>query len=346
MWHDLSELSLGLFDALWNADLEACLEQVDAGFSFVSPLTNAHGTARNQLKSYCQRARSLCRVLTYRVLEVRRVFETDDTCTILVLGNVLDPSRGASGFRCTFVWRVCPDAPRLVHMHFSLPLASPEAPADTFTPDTQPQDAPLILRDTDGLSHVVYRSDVLYLESRHQYTLVHLPQRIIRVRMALSELLQDFPEYFVRVHRSYAINVLRIDQVARKEIRLDNGSRIPVPERRSKQVREKVLDAMVRARLVPEQGSVAPPRNGNSPGLTERAEDVIVPGPPFAYLSAHDLAHARGAARCGRSSRPDRAGDPATRRWTPGLPASSSCPWRRPARSCGGSRPGEGRPAA
>ncbi len=268
MRYDLSELSLGLFDALWNGDLEACLGQVDAGFSFVSPLTNAHETARNQLKSYCQRARSLCRVLTYRVLEVRRVFETDDTCTILVLGNVLDPSRGTSGFRCTFVWRVRPDAPGLVHMHFSLPLASPEAPTDTFTPDMQPQDAPLILRDTDGRSHVVYRSEVLYLESRHQYTIVHMPGRQIRVRAALSELLQSFPEYFVRVHRSYAINVLRIDQVARQEIRLDDGTQIPVPERRSKQVREEVLDAMVRARLVPESRDVVPPpRDENDPEL-------------------------------------------------------------------------------
>ena len=256
---DLSELSLGLFDALWNGDLEACLEQVDAGFSFVSPLTNAHETARDQLRSYCQRARSLCKVLTYRVLEVRRVFETDDTCTLLVLGNVLDPSRGTSGFRCTFVWRIHPDAPGLVHMHFSLPLASPEPTTDAFTPDVQPQDAPLILRDTDGRSHVVYRSEVLYLESRHQYTIVHLSERQIRVRSALSELLREFPAYFVRVHRSYAINVLRIDQVARKEIRLDDGTRIPVPERRSKQVRDEVLDAMVRARLVPESRDVVPP---------------------------------------------------------------------------------------
>ena len=144
-------------------------------------------------------------------------------------------------------------------MHFSLPLASPEAPTDTFTPDMQPQDAPLILRDTDGRSHVVYRSEVLYLESRHQYTIVHMPGRQIRVRAALSELLQSFPEYFVRVHRSYAINVLRIDQVARQEIRLDDGTQIPVPERRSKQVREEVLDAMVRARLVPESRDVVPP---------------------------------------------------------------------------------------
>lgn len=259
MRSDLSEKSLALFDSLWNGDLEACLLQTGAGFSFVSPLTNARDSAHEQLKSYCKRARSLCRAISYRVIEVRRVFETDGSCTILILGNVLDPSRGISGFRCTQVWRIDPDEPEVVHMHFSLPLSSPEIPKDELSPDAQQRDTPLILRDTDGRSHVVYRSEVLYLESRHQYTIVHLPQRIIRVRMALSELLEDFPEYFVRVHRSYAINVLRIDQVARKEIRLDNGARIPVPERRSKQVREEVLDAMVRARLVPEQGSVAPP---------------------------------------------------------------------------------------
>ena len=103
------------------------------------------------------------------------------------------------------------------------------------------------------------RAEVLYLESRHQYTIVHLPRRQIRARVALSELLRDFPDYFVRVHRSYAINVLHVEQISRREIRMAGGSHIPIPERRSKSVREEVLDAMVRARLVSEPGSIAPP---------------------------------------------------------------------------------------
>ena len=74
-------------------------------------------------------------------------------------------------------------------------------------------------------------------------------------------MLRDFPDYFVRVHRSYAINVLHVEQISRREIRLAGGSRIPIPERRSKSVREEVLDAMVRARLVSErENSISPKR--------------------------------------------------------------------------------------
>lgn len=259
MQYDLSERSLDLFDALWHGDLNSCLEQVDAGFSFVSPLTNAHEPAPKQLESYCKRGRSLSKILDYRVLQVRRIFETEETCTILLLGNVLDPSRGTIGFRCTFIWHIQSEEPRLVHMHFSLPLAPPDMPIDKLSVSAQTRGNPLILRDTDGHSHVVNRAEVLYLESRHQYTIVHLPRRQIRVRIALSELLRDFPDYFVRVHRSYAINVLHVEQISRREIRLAGGSHIPIPERRSKSVREEVLDAMVRARLVSEPGSVAPP---------------------------------------------------------------------------------------
>lgn len=256
---DLSERSLDLFDALWHGDLNTYLEQVDAGFSFVSPLTNAHEPAHEQLESYCKRVRSLPKILDYRVLQVRRIFETDEVCTILLLGNVLDFPRGTIGFRCTFVWHIQPEEPKLVHMHFSLPLAPPDMPIDKLPVSVQARGNPIVLRDTDGHSHVVNRAEVLYLESRHQYTIVHLPQRQIRVRIALSDLLRVFPDYFVRVHRSYVINVLHVEQISRREIRLAGGSRIPIPERRSKSVREEVLDAMVRARLVPEHGNIAPP---------------------------------------------------------------------------------------
>ena len=343
---DLSERSLDLFDALWHGDLNTYLEQVDAGFSFVSPLTNAHEPAHEQLESYCKRVRSLPKILDYRVLQVRRIFETDEVCTILLLGNVLDFPRGTIGFRCTFVWHIQPEEPKLVHMHFSLPLAPPDMPIDKLPVSVQARGNPIVLRDTDGHSHVVNRAEVLYLESRHQYTIVHLPQRQIRVRIALSDLLRVFPDYFVRVHRSYVINVLHVEQISRREIRLAGGSRIPIPERRSKSVREEVLDAMVRARLVSEHGNIAPPRIENRPRLESGSRTKASPTRLVFHLSARARADACTDARCGRSSRPDRADAAGRRRWTPGPPASSSCPWRRPARSCGGSRPGEGRPAA
>lgn len=257
---DLSERSLDLFDALWYGDLNTYLEQADAGFSFVSPLTNTHEPAHEQLESYCKRVRSLPKILDYRVLQVRRIFETDEVCTILLLGNVLDSSRGTIGFRCTFVWHIQPEEPGLVHMHFSLPLAPLDMPIDKLPVSVQARENPIILRDTDGHSHVVNRTEVLYLESRHQYTIVHLPQRQIRVRVALSELLRDFPDYFVRVHRSYVINVLHVEQISRREIRLAGSSHIPIPERRSKSVREEVLDAIIRARLVSERENSTPKR--------------------------------------------------------------------------------------
>ena len=164
MQYDLSERSLDLFDALWHGDLNTCLEQVDTGFSFVSPLTNAHEPAPKQLESYCKRVSSLPKILDYRVLQVRRVFETEETCIILLLGSVLDSSRETIGFRCTFVWHIQPEEPRLVHMHFSLPLAPPDMPIDKLSVSAQARGNPIILRDTDGHSHVVNRAEVLYLE--------------------------------------------------------------------------------------------------------------------------------------------------------------------------------------
>ena len=109
----------------------------------------------------------------------------------------------------------------------------------------KPKSRQFVLRDTDGHTHVLRERDVTFLESRHQYTVVHQHRdQYFVVRRPLTSVLEGMPDCFVRIHRSYAVNVTFVRQISRREVLLADGTSIPVPERRAKQVREDLLGVM------------------------------------------------------------------------------------------------------
>ena len=48
----------------------------------------------------------------------------------------------------------------------------------------------------------------------------------------------------MRVHRSYAVNVLYVSKVSREEIQLGDFEKVPIPLKQSAQIREKVLSVL------------------------------------------------------------------------------------------------------
>lgn len=101
----------------------------------------------------------------------------------------------------------------------------------------QPDPAPVLLRDeavffrSDARTVRVKASDIRYFEGMSEYVKVwydgaSVPLLILtRLRTVLEKLP---PARFLRVHRSYIVNLERIREVDRDGITLDNGTKIPV----------------------------------------------------------------------------------------------------------------------
>lgn len=71
-------------------------------------------------------------------------------------------------------------------------------------------------------------ADVLYLESEHVYVNVHTPGNVYLVRASLQDYLENFDaNNFLRIHRSYAINLEHIQSVHADYV-LINGIQLPV----------------------------------------------------------------------------------------------------------------------
>lgn len=75
----------------------------------------------------------------------------------------------------------------------------------------------------------IFFNDLLYLESDANYVTLHLKsQKKVMVRSTLNDFIEQLPpEMFIRIHRSYSVNINQVDDVFPTEVSV-NGIKIPV----------------------------------------------------------------------------------------------------------------------
>ena len=69
--------------------------------------------------------------------------------------------------------------------------------------------------------------DVLYVESLKDYVSIHFPGQRILTKDKIGEFEQKLPGYFLRVHRSYLVNIQKITAYTMHDIEID-GKEIPI----------------------------------------------------------------------------------------------------------------------
>ena len=74
----------------------------------------------------------------------------------------------------------------------------------------------------------VRAEDIWYVESERRVLTVHSREEDIRVNMKLSDLEERLPEFFVRVHQSYLVNMKQIRVFSAKGVELADRRIIPV----------------------------------------------------------------------------------------------------------------------
>lgn len=84
--------------------------------------------------------------------------------------------------------------------------------------------------------------DIKYLEIINQTLYIYLNERVItlRYKMENAESLL-MPHGFLRVHKGYLVNSSKISYIQREELKLIDGTRIPVSRRRYNSIKEEFL---------------------------------------------------------------------------------------------------------
>ena len=158
--------------------------------------------------------------------------------------------------RCTFVWELISDTPKIRHMHVSNPMGELKiADGSRFVNEIgqmakkyleeKIQDltgSQIVVPRRDGGTIFLLLRDILYAEARLRYCEVSLENgEQITLNMSLTEFAKLTDDYFVKVHRSYLVNIRHVSTICPYEITMQNGLRIPVPQKKYTAVRQMLM---------------------------------------------------------------------------------------------------------
>lgn len=67
---------------------------------------------------------------------------------------------------------------------------------------------------------------------------LHTETEIFKIRKTSEELIKKLPSHFVRCHRSYIVNLLKVDCVYKNSVLLSTGEELPISRNNSKYVKD------------------------------------------------------------------------------------------------------------
>ena len=82
---------------------------------------------------------------------------------------------------------------------------------------------------------------IRYADVYGNYVTIHAAEDI-KVRMTLGELAKELDQRFLRVGRSFIVNLTKISRVSKTEIKLTDGSSIPLPRGAYESVNRAIID--------------------------------------------------------------------------------------------------------
>lgn len=255
---EITELTQECLARFWQLDPEFVINYFDRDILWI-------GSAQSQYtEGYEETARDFrgimkelkpCHLLRQ---EFSIVQNAGNTCTIA--GRYLTTVDDEVGFflqvqqRCTFVWELTEDGPRIRHCHISNPMGELQLARDEKFPNVLGQmskkywtyrlraaqdERRIVVTDRHEVVHFLLPAEVVYANANGRHSVIHTTSdREIDARMSITGFLAAAGEGFTAVHRSYALNDAYISRIRKYEIIMVDGSRIPVPERRYKEIRE------------------------------------------------------------------------------------------------------------
>lgn len=257
---ELLALSQACLTRFWQLDVEFPIR-------YFAPDVVWIGSARSQYAEGYQAAASDFRTIAKELKpchlsrqEFTVVQNVGPACTIA--GRYLTTTDDQVGYhlqaqqRCTFVWEWSGETPLLRHCHISNPmgelrLAEGERFANALGEtarrywddrlNTLREGRRIVVTDQRGTVHFLLPSEVVYAAANGRYCTVYpTTGEPIHARCGMAEFLARAGSGFTSVHRSYTLNDAYIRQIRKYEIVMADGSAIPIPERRYKEIREKL----------------------------------------------------------------------------------------------------------
>lgn len=100
--------------------------------------------------------------------------------------------------------------------------------ANLSTSEVANKSQSLFVKDGNKLVRIEL-ADVLFFKAESNYISISLKEKKILTLMTMKDLISKIPDYFIRVHRSYIVNINSIDAIERGNV-VVAGHELPVSE--------------------------------------------------------------------------------------------------------------------
>ena len=251
----------------WQLDAEFVIGHFDKDVLWVGAVQDQYKEGFEQSAEDLRR--SLLELKPCHLLhqEFSVVQNVGNACT--VAGRYLTTTDDEVGYflqvmqRCTFVWEQVDGVPMIKHIHVSNHMGELRLADGELFPDALGQMSKqywndrwrsvqgkkrIAVKDRDDVVHFLSPSEVLYVMADGRNSVIRtMSAETIRARPGRRELLAELGEGFIAVHRSYALNSAYVSSIRKYEVIMTDGSKIPIPERRYKEVRERLTAVEDRA---------------------------------------------------------------------------------------------------
>lgn len=87
----------------------------------------------------------------------------------------------------------------------------------------------------------IYINDIYYIESEGRLINFHLKKDYISTYKKLSEVEEELGNFFIKCHKSYLVNIKKIENYSLARVTLDNGITIPISRSNQKKCKQIVF---------------------------------------------------------------------------------------------------------
>ena len=84
----------------------------------------------------------------------------------------------------------------------------------------------IILKENKALHKIRY-ADIQFVEAYGDYVKVHSEQKLITTHSTFSKFIENLPNYFLRTHKSFSVNLNKLNHLSGNQIKIDDHS-IPI----------------------------------------------------------------------------------------------------------------------
>lgn len=251
------QFTLELLTRHYARDLDFVLQGLDENVMWIGPLKHQFVFGRDQVANILKIEQNV--VFRFADSNFQLASCGEDTCVVVGWMEVCTEEETGYLLKCrqrvTFVYKVEDDRLLATHMHVSESWdVLEEDEKFPFRLATQTYDymqqllrnktggyRKLTIYDTKKRAHFILESEIIYVEACNTRCYLHYVNGKIMIRENIGEFQKRLSERFLRVHRSFIVNVDYVIGMERFVVRLCDGIRVPVPEKKYVSFRDRII---------------------------------------------------------------------------------------------------------